>query len=70
MANPVMGLAADGGDIRMRKDARNPSVTPGIAIRPQHRLLHDSKVTFDEYYYYALKTRAEEDSLAKEDKGS
>lgn len=69
MANPVMGLAADGGDIRMRKDDRNPSVTPGIATRPQHRLLHDPAVTFEEYHYYALKTRAEEDALAKNDTG-
>lgn len=35
------------------------------AIKPQARKLHDSSVTFEEYHYYALKTRAEEASLEK-----
>jgi hypothetical protein len=32
-------------------------------IRPQARKLHDSAVTFEEYHYYALKTREEEKAL-------
>ncbi|EME79751.1 uncharacterized protein MYCFIDRAFT_37637 [Pseudocercospora fijiensis CIRAD86] len=32
-------------------------------IRPQDRKLHDSAVTFEEYHYYAQKTRAEEKDL-------
>ena len=77
MANPIVSLAADGGDIRMgvvKEEMRNDSVAmgaaiPGVGIRPQHRLLHDPAVTFEEYHYYALKTRAEEDSLAANDRG-
>ena len=75
MANPIISLAADGGDIRMgaaKNEMRNDSIAmgaPGLGIRPQHRLLHDPAVTFEEYHYYALKTRAEEDSLAASDRG-
>ena len=77
MANPVVSLAADGGDIRLgaaKDEKRNDSVAmgaaiPGMGIRPQHRLLHDPAVTFEEYHYYALKTRAEEDALAVNDRG-
>ncbi|KAK0383983.1 hypothetical protein NLU13_8072 [Sarocladium strictum] len=32
-----------------------------IHTRPQQRKLHDSGVSFEEYFYYAQKTRAEED---------
>lgn len=32
-------------------------------IRPQHRKMHDKDVTFQEYAYYAARTRAEEDSV-------
>jgi len=32
-------------------------------IRPQHRKMHDKDVTFQEYQYYAERTRAEEDSV-------
>lgn len=35
-----------------------------VAIRPQQRLLHDPAVTFEEYVFYAERTRAEEDRLA------
>ncbi|EXJ77821.1 hypothetical protein A1O3_08980 [Capronia epimyces CBS 606.96] len=34
-------------------------------IKPQHRKLHDSNVTFEEYHYYAQKTRREEDSCSE-----
>ncbi|KAL6796530.1 transmembrane amino acid transporter protein [Trichoderma sp. SZMC 28012] len=41
-----------------------PNVFLPSAIRPQHRPLHDSSVTLEEYMYYAEKTRAEEDAVA------
>lgn len=36
-----------------------------VAIKPQQRLLHDPKVTFEEYLFYAERTRAEEDRIAE-----
>ena len=36
----------------------------GTFVRPQDRRLHDPNVTFEEYHYYALRTRAEENALA------
>lgn len=33
-----------------------------VAVRPQERLLHDPNVTFEEYMYYAAKSRGEEDA--------
>ncbi|OCK74730.1 oligopeptide transporter protein [Lepidopterella palustris CBS 459.81] len=47
-----------GEDPRISIDAG----APGGPIAPQQRLLHDPAVSFDEYHYYALRTRAEEDS--------
>ncbi|KAH7311499.1 putative amino acid transporter [Stachybotrys elegans] len=41
------------------------SVGTSAALRPQQRKLHDKEVTFEEYYYYAQKTRAEEDEQPK-----
>ncbi|KAJ4856903.1 transmembrane amino acid transporter protein domain-containing protein [Trichoderma breve] len=41
-----------------------PNIFLPSAIRPQHRPLHDSSVTLEEYMYYAEKTRAEEDAVA------
>lgn len=38
------------------------AVRTSTFVRPQDRRLHDSNVTFEEYYHYALKTRAEENS--------
>ncbi|KAI9172713.1 hypothetical protein HJFPF1_02225 [Paramyrothecium foliicola] len=35
------------------------------AVRPQNRKLHDKGVTFEEYYHYAQRTRAEEDEQPK-----
>ena len=40
---------------------------PTIFIRPQDRRLHDPEVTFEEYHYYALRTRAEEKTLPPSD---
>jgi hypothetical protein len=54
-------LAADGGDPRI-----NNGFTPGEGpISPFNRLLHDPAVTFEEYFYYAALTRAEETETAK-----
>jgi hypothetical protein len=36
-----------------------------VAHKPQSRLTHDPAVTFEEYYYYAQQTRAEEESHPK-----
>ena len=38
-------------------------VVQSTYIKPQARKLHDSDVTFEEYHYYALKTREEEKGL-------
>lgn len=38
-------------------------VSYGTAIKPQARKLHDPDVSFEEYHYYALRTREEEKSL-------
>ena len=43
-------------------DASVTNGAPTSIVRPQHRKLHDSSVTFEEYHYYALRTRAEEDA--------
>jgi hypothetical protein len=34
-----------------------------VFIKPQERKTHDPDVLFEEYHYYALKTREEEDTL-------
>ena len=38
-------------------------VAPSTYIKPQARLLHDPAVTFEEYQYYARRTREEEKHL-------
>ena len=45
-------------------DTRATNGATTSLVRPQHRKLHDSGVTFEEYHYYALRTRAEEDAAA------
>lgn len=40
-----------------------PNIDHSVAIRPQARKLHDPDVTFEEYYYYAQKTREEEERV-------
>ncbi|SPQ25778.1 46fc58f0-96f7-4996-8023-12658bfbb7a1 [Thermothielavioides terrestris] len=40
-------------------------VAQNAPIRPQHRKLHDPDVSFEEYLYYAQKTREEERTLEK-----
>jgi hypothetical protein len=65
MAAPFSTFSADGGDPRTNIIRRGSGV-----IAPQQRLLHDPAVTFEEYYYYAQRTRAEEDAHARADVGS
>lgn len=43
--------------------------TRAVATKPQLRLLHDPDVPFEEYIFYAERSRAEEDQLAKNDDG-
>ena len=56
-------LAGEGGDPRLHADSTAGIAGPGSAAytRPQGRKLHDPSVTFEEYVYWAAKTRAEED---------
>jgi hypothetical protein len=48
-------------------DHNGQASNPPTYIRPQDRRLHDPNVTFEEYNYYALRTRAEEKTLAPSD---
>ena len=45
-------------------DKRLDQVVQSSYIKPQARLLHDPAVTFEEYHYYARRTREEEHHLA------
>ena len=57
------GLALDGGDARLSADEGTFGGQGIVAYtRPQMRLLHDASVPFEEYYYYAQQTRAEQDA--------
>lgn len=57
-------VAANGEELAAHNgQAGNPT----IFIRPQDRRLHDPDVAFEEYHYYALRTRAEEKTLAPSD---
>lgn len=56
-------LALDGGDPRLVSvDGKLGGQGMVAVTRPQMRLLHDPAVSFEEYYYYAQQTRAEEDA--------
>ncbi|KAJ5309609.1 uncharacterized protein N7443_002070 [Penicillium atrosanguineum] len=71
----VANLALDRGDPRLHEKEREVQDTlvsaqaVGVALRPQHRKLHDRSVTFEEYHYYAQRTRAEEDLLTEKETG-
>ena len=60
----LAGMALDGGDPRLSVD---DGVLGGQGLaaytRPQMRKLHDPSVTFEEYYYWAQETRAEEEEF-------
>lgn len=56
--------ALDGGEPPVYKQAEKEDgnqVGYSGPIKPQQRPLHDPNVTFEEYYYYAQQTRADED---------
>ncbi len=61
----MANMALDGGDLRLTSvdDSKALYGLSSNAALPQARKLHDSAVTFEEYYYYAEKTRAEEDAM-------
>lgn len=56
-------LALDGGDPRLAGSS-DDSILGGQGLssytKPQMRLLHDPKVSFEEYHYYAQRARREE----------
>ena len=55
-------MALDGGDPRLpHKDGELAGQGIVAYTRPQMRPLHDKSITFEEYHYYALQSRAEED---------
>ena len=58
----MAALALDGGDPRL-SDKEGDFAGQGLVAytRPQMRALHDKSITFEEYHYYALQSRAEED---------
>lgn len=63
------GFVGEGGDPRLSISGK-AGVGHGIGqtnnyTRPQHRKLHDSNVSFEEYNYYAEKTRAMEDASSE-----
>ena len=66
-------MAVDGGHPRFHQQEREKldaiAGDSSTAIRPQHRRLHDPSVTFEEYYYYAQQTRAEEEVKASHKTG-
>ncbi len=59
----MAAMALDGGDPRL-SDKEGAFAGQGMVsyTRPQMRAMHDKNITFEEYHYYALQSRAEEDS--------
>ncbi|KAJ9134070.1 N amino acid transport system protein [Coniochaeta hoffmannii] len=57
----------DNTEAKAGMSADKAGVKPTVAFRPQDRALYDSKVTLEEYMYYASKTRAEEDANAAQE---
>jgi hypothetical protein len=60
-AVPLGNIKGEGDDPRI------PSLNVPGYVRPQERLLHDPNVSFEEYHHYALKTRAEENDIDRND---
>jgi hypothetical protein len=59
-------LSDEKGHVSIEAISSNENVVvQSTYIRPQARKLYDSSVTFEEYYYYAQKTRQEEKGLPK-----
>lgn len=69
MAAPASVLL-DGGDPRLNEKERDlaDAMEARGGLRPQHRPLHDSSVSFEEYNYYAQLARAEEDAYTDHDR--
>lgn len=69
----LSSVAVDGGQPRFHRQEREKldaiAGNSSTTIRPQHRRLHDPSVTFEEYYYYAQQTRAEEEVKASHKTG-
>lgn len=63
----IAAIAADGGDPRMSQTVIRDEAGPNA---PVSRLLHDPSVTFEEYVYYAERTRAEEAEAARTEEPS
>ena len=63
----IPAIAADGGDPRMSETVIRDEDGPDS---PVSRLLHDPSVTFEEYRYYAERTRAEEFEALKTEEPS
>ena len=73
----MANLALDGGDPRLHVEGEskgemmtNGGHHGGAMVRPQSRPLHDSSITFEEYHYYANKTRAEKEEHAGDIRGT
>lgn len=57
-------MALEGGDPRLHVDegkGEYEAEASQLYTRPQMRKMHDNSITFEEYHYYAQKTRAEEE---------
>ena len=67
MSTNVALAAADGGDPRMSQTVIRDDSGPNSAVR---RLLHDPSIKFEEYRYYAEKTRAEEREAVQTEEAS
>ena len=59
----MAAMALDGGDPRLsNKEGEFGGQGIVAYTHPQMRALHDKSITFEEYHYYALQSRAEEDA--------
>lgn len=65
--NKMPSTEVDNTEAKAGMSADKAGVKPTVAFRPQDRALYDSKVTLEEYMYYASKTRAEEDANAAQE---
>lgn len=64
---PPLPGAEDGrpcGEPKRSGEVGELHISRPVAVRPQQRLLHDPAVTFEEYVFYAARSRAEEDEGA------
>lgn len=75
----LANLALDGGDPRLEVEGElkgerisdsNGADHADAIIKPQSRPLHDISISFEEYLYYAKKTRAEEEEHVADIQGT